>query len=73
MLALLRGARIERWQRVALASAKQCGRAVLPEIRVPLTLTTYLEEPSSAMRMRASAVTFISGRKQTAPKLAVSG
>ena len=36
--ALLRGARIERWQRVALASAKQCGRAVLPEIRVPLTL-----------------------------------
>ena len=31
--ALLRGARVERWSRVALASAKQSRRAVLPEIR----------------------------------------
>lgn len=30
--ALSRGGRIERWQRVALASAKQCGRAVVPTI-----------------------------------------
>lgn len=43
--ALLRGARVERWQRVALASAKQSGRAVLPEIRVPLTLESYLDDP----------------------------
>jgi 16S rRNA (uracil1498-N3)-methyltransferase len=26
------GAAIERWRRVAIASAKQCGRAVVPEI-----------------------------------------
>lgn len=46
--ALLRGARLDRWQRVALASAKQSGRAVLPEIRTPLTLETYLDEPPPA-------------------------
>jgi 16S rRNA (uracil1498-N3)-methyltransferase len=27
------GAALERWQRVAIASARQCGRAVVPEIR----------------------------------------
>jgi 16S rRNA (uracil1498-N3)-methyltransferase len=43
--ALLRGARVERWRRVALASVKQSRRAVLPEIRTPLTLETYLDEP----------------------------
>src|SRR3954471_7565137 len=34
--ALLRGARVDRWRRVALASVKQSRRAVLPEIRTPL-------------------------------------
>src|SRR5215218_3721047 len=34
--ALLRGARVARWERVALASVKQSGRAVVPEIRTPL-------------------------------------
>ncbi|MGE0451695.1 MAG: 16S rRNA (uracil(1498)-N(3))-methyltransferase [Vicinamibacterales bacterium] len=43
--ALLRGARIDRWRRVALASVKQCRRAVLPEIRSPLTLGNWLGEP----------------------------
>ncbi len=42
--ALLRGARVERWQRIALASVKQCGRAVLPEIRTPLSFGDYLNE-----------------------------
>jgi 16S rRNA (uracil1498-N3)-methyltransferase len=48
---LLKGARVERWQRVALASAKQSRRAVLPEIRVPLTLDTALDEPPAALRI----------------------
>jgi 16S rRNA (uracil1498-N3)-methyltransferase len=43
--ALLRGARPDRWRRVALASAKQSGRALLPEVRTPLTLESFLEEP----------------------------
>jgi 16S rRNA (uracil1498-N3)-methyltransferase len=49
--ALLNGARIDRWRRVALASVKQSRRAVLPEVRVPLTFETYLDEPPAAMRV----------------------
>src|SRR3954469_7517231 len=40
--ALLKGARLDRWRRVALASVKQSRRAVVPDIRVPLTLETLL-------------------------------
>jgi 16S rRNA (uracil1498-N3)-methyltransferase len=49
--ALLKGARPDRWRRVALASVKQSGRAVVPEIRIPLTFDTLLDEPASALRM----------------------
>jgi len=48
---LLKGARVERWRRVVLASAKQSGRAVLPEVRTPLTVESYLEEPAPALRL----------------------
>jgi 16S rRNA (uracil1498-N3)-methyltransferase len=49
--ALMRGARLERWRRVALASVKQSRRAVLPEIRLPLALETALGEPAAALRL----------------------
>ena len=49
--ALIKGARLERWRRVALASVKQSRRAVLPEIRVPLTIETALREPAAALRL----------------------
>src|SRR5262249_11427802 len=49
--ALRRGARVERWQRVALASVKQSRRAVLPEIRTPLTLESFLGDPPAALRL----------------------
>lgn len=48
---LRRSARVERWQRVVLASVKQSRRAVLPEVRLPLTLETYLGDPPAAMRL----------------------
>jgi 16S rRNA (uracil1498-N3)-methyltransferase len=48
---LLRGPRLDRWRRVALASVKQARRAVLPEIRSPLTLGSYLDEPRPAMTL----------------------
>jgi 16S rRNA (uracil1498-N3)-methyltransferase len=48
---LMKGARLERWRRVALASVKQSRRAVLPEIRMPLTLETALDEPAAALRV----------------------
>src|SRR5262245_66281367 len=49
--ALVRGARLDRWRRVALASVKQSRRAVLPEVRMPLTFDNYLEEPAPALRL----------------------
>jgi 16S rRNA (uracil1498-N3)-methyltransferase len=49
--ALMKGARLERWRRVALASVKQSRRAVLPEIRIPLTLETALDEPAAGLRL----------------------
>lgn len=43
--ALARGQRVARWQRIAASSMKQCGRAVAPEIRPPLTLNDWLRQP----------------------------
>jgi len=48
---LSRGQRVERWRRVALASVKQSGRAVLPEVRQPLTLEHLLDEPAASARL----------------------
>ena len=48
---LLKSARVDRWRRVALASVKQSRRAVLPEIRLPLTLETFLDEPPAGLRL----------------------
>jgi 16S rRNA (uracil1498-N3)-methyltransferase len=49
--ALVRGARIDRWRRIALASAKQSRRAVLPEILTPLPFETWLDEPNPPLRL----------------------
>jgi 16S rRNA (uracil1498-N3)-methyltransferase len=56
--AVMRGARVERWRRVALASVKQSRRAVVPEIHLPLTLEAWLDEPPlelTAMLVEPSA------------------
>jgi 16S rRNA (uracil1498-N3)-methyltransferase len=47
--ALVRGGRVDRWKRVALASVKQSHRAVVPDIRGPLTFETWLDEPQPAL------------------------
>ncbi|MBN2226566.1 MAG: 16S rRNA (uracil(1498)-N(3))-methyltransferase [candidate division Zixibacteria bacterium] len=36
-------AKVNRWNKVAVASIKQCGRAYLPAIETPVTLTRFLE------------------------------
>lgn len=36
--------RVARWQRIALEAAKQCGRAVVPEITSPATFESSLKE-----------------------------
>jgi 16S rRNA (uracil1498-N3)-methyltransferase len=49
--ALIRSAKTDRWHRVAIASVKQSRRAVVPEIHVPLTIETMLDEPAAALRL----------------------
>ena len=39
---LARAHRAERWQRIAVSSVKQCGRAVVPDILLPLDLDDWL-------------------------------
>ena len=46
--ALTRSGRLDRWRRVALASVKQSRRAVIPDIRGPLTFESWLDEPQAA-------------------------
>jgi 16S rRNA (uracil1498-N3)-methyltransferase len=41
--ALARGRRRERWERIAVASAKQCGRAVVPPVLEPHSFATPSE------------------------------
>jgi 16S rRNA (uracil1498-N3)-methyltransferase len=73
------GGRRERWARIALASAKQCGRAVVPEVRdtrlldevwdsLP-TRRLMLVEPSAAGAVMPAALP----RVETAPVAIVVG
>jgi 16S rRNA (uracil1498-N3)-methyltransferase len=48
---LTRGRRRDRWQQIAIASAKQCGRAVVPAIEPPLSLEQALASPPAGMRV----------------------
>jgi 16S rRNA (uracil1498-N3)-methyltransferase len=43
--------RVARWQRIAVSSAKQCGRAVVPVVAEARTFTTYLSEPIVGARL----------------------
>ena len=49
--ALRNRARAERWQRVAVASAKQCGRAVVPPVWEPVDLAALLAGDRSEIRV----------------------
>jgi len=48
--AVARGHRVDRWHRIAIASAKQCGRAVVPPVHEALTLTDWLDQPAAGDR-----------------------
>jgi 16S rRNA (uracil1498-N3)-methyltransferase len=41
--ALARGRRRDRWTRVAIASVKQCGRAVVPHVLEPCTMDEFMD------------------------------
>ncbi len=42
---------MDRWHRVAVASAKQCGRAVVPRVEPPLPLAALLQSTREACRL----------------------
>ena len=48
---LIRGKRAERWRRIAVASTKQCGRAVLASVMDPIPFEEYLEQKPLGMRL----------------------
>jgi 16S rRNA (uracil1498-N3)-methyltransferase len=49
--AFARRGRLERWQRIAVASAKQCGRAVVPPVLAPQGLKDCLEGPREGVTL----------------------
>jgi 16S rRNA (uracil1498-N3)-methyltransferase len=46
MEAVARGHRWERWQRIAVSSVKQCGRATVPDVRAPRPLSIWMARGS---------------------------
>jgi 16S rRNA (uracil1498-N3)-methyltransferase len=46
-----RGRYTDRWNRIAVASAKQCRRAVVPEIREPQALNSLFQHDRSELRL----------------------
>lgn len=40
--------KVERWQRIALEAAKQCGRAVIPRVRDPITFDEAVREAAES-------------------------
>ncbi len=51
MAAMARRSRVARWQRIAVSSAKQCGRAVVPPIHAAMPLDWYWNEKTTAVRV----------------------
>jgi 16S rRNA (uracil1498-N3)-methyltransferase len=45
------GLRVSRWERIAVSSAKQCGRAVVPSIAAPSSLPSALASPAAGLRI----------------------
>lgn len=75
--ALTRGDRHERWHRVAVSSAKQCGRAVVPAIAPPIAFdgpTSLAHLPSPQFLLvepgASSQVTTVAGVNGEAPAAA---
>lgn len=40
--------KVERWQRIALEAAKQCGRAIIPKVREPITFDEAVSEAAES-------------------------
>jgi 16S rRNA (uracil1498-N3)-methyltransferase len=61
-----RGARRDRWQRIAISSAKQCGRAVVPHILEVQTFDAALQS-ISGLRLPGPALMLVEPRAAGQP------
>jgi 16S rRNA (uracil1498-N3)-methyltransferase len=68
---IARTRRVDRWTRVAISSAKQCGRAVVPSVAEPATLAALLAGAARAYVLveprAADAVTHVRALPESAP------
>jgi len=46
--------RVSRWKRIAMEAAKQCGRAVVPSINLPISFESLTQEQGSSVRFMFS-------------------
>jgi len=51
LAAMARSNRVARWQRIAVSSSKQCGRAVVPVVSAATPLEWYWSEPAGSARV----------------------
>ena len=65
LTALERGHRRERWQRIAVSSSKQCGRAVVPTVLAPCTF----KDATAALLERTREMGFEETQEGTMPGL----
>jgi 16S rRNA (uracil1498-N3)-methyltransferase len=70
LTSMARSSRIARWQRIAVASAKQCGRAVVPEIHDAAPLDWYWTEPAGAVRIMCIEPSAALGDVKSVPAVA---
>jgi len=49
--AVRRSHRVDRWRRIALSSAKQCGRALIPTVEPPLDLQAFIETDTADLKL----------------------
>ena len=70
--------KLDRWRRVALEAAKQCGRAVIPEISPPIEFSSFVQDVNGtrvlfAERDGASLAVFVSAHPEIVEIVAIIG
>ncbi len=45
------GKKLDRWKRIALEAAKQCGNVVVPEVKAPMELNEFLQRRDETKKM----------------------
>lgn len=63
---------LERWRRIAIAAAKQCGRAVVPDIAGPVPLERLVREARAGLRLMLVEPS-LHGRAESARKAVAAG